>query len=479
MLFKVLIISLCLCIYVENMESNNVCKSKDKSVTSDLVDSFVRLKDKLSNVFRLKIGKSTSIIEKRRRKIKKALHNFVSEVVYDQTTTTKNKVAKHKLVGLGDEINEEAEMSAIQLVLHHGYEVEAHTVQTRDGYMLRLHRILPITENSTTVRNVILHHGLMGSSDDWLLLGPSKALPYLLTNAGYDVWLTNARGNKYSRFMISLSDNSSKFWNFSFHEMGTLDLPAVIDYIKDKSISDSEIDFIGFSMGATALLVLLSSLPQYNQVLKSATLLAPLAFMYQIKGPLKLFAEFLDEDARNSLNFLGVNEFMPIEAFPSQVIEKYCQGEYMLCLNPYLLIANGGKEISNKSVLDNVLGHLPAGASTKTIMHYLQLVNSGHFQMYDYGAAINLKKYGVKLPPEYNLTNITLPIVLISSYEDWLSTNTNVLRLLHLLPNVAVHHVIREHDFSHPDFIWGGDASNIVFHLVVEILSQLTESTRI
>lgn len=479
MLLKILIISLSLYIYVENQEIK-VCprdRSEDSSIASDFVKSMFRFKNKLTNIFRLTIGQYTSKIEKRRRKIKKAFHTFVNEAIYDKTNSTKDKLVTYRLADLSDEAIEESKMSTIQLVLHHGYQVEAHTVQTRDGYMLRLHRILPIYENSTVVKNgiVILHHGLMGSSDEWLLLGPNEALPYLLRDAGFDVWLTNARGNKYSRFMTSFLDNSSEFWDFSFHEMGTVDLPAVIDYVKIKSESDSDIDFVGFSMGATALLVLLSSLPQYNQVLKSATLLAPLAFMYQIKGPLKLLAEFHGENARNSLNFLGVNEFMSIETFPSPVIEKYCRGGGRLCRNPLLLIANGGKEIRNKKILGNVLGHLPAGASTKTIVHFVQLVNSGQFRMYDYGASNNWKKYGQQIPPRYNLSSISLPIVLFSSFDDWLSTNANILRLLPLLPNVAVHHVIRHHNFSHTDFIWGEDASNLVFQLVVEILGQLSE----
>ena len=39
--------------------------------------------------------------------------------------------------------------------------------------------------------------------------------------------------------------------------------------------------------------------------------------------------------------------------------------------------------------------HIPAGTSVKNTMHYVQLVKSGRFAMYDYGGSSeNKKRYG-------------------------------------------------------------------------------------
>lgn len=54
---------------------------------------------------------------------------------------------------------------------------------------------------------------------------------FLLADAGYDLWLGNARGNTYSKRHISLRHDDSRFWDFSFHEMAIYDLPSEIDYI--------------------------------------------------------------------------------------------------------------------------------------------------------------------------------------------------------------------------------------------------------
>lgn len=39
---------------------------------------------------------------------------------------------------------------------------------------------------------------------------------FILSDAGYDVWLTNTRGNSYSRNHVTLNpaENPEKFWDF-------------------------------------------------------------------------------------------------------------------------------------------------------------------------------------------------------------------------------------------------------------------------
>uniref|UniRef100_T1GDZ5 Partial AB-hydrolase lipase domain-containing protein n=1 Tax=Megaselia scalaris TaxID=36166 RepID=T1GDZ5_MEGSC len=112
----------------------------------------------------------------------------------------------------------------------HGFPVEEHSVQTEDGYILSIHRI-PKANGSV----VFLQHGLLSSSGDWLIIGPQKALAFVLSNQGYDVWMGNARGNTYSRKHKTLSPESSNFWNFDWHEIALYDIPAMINYVLNKT----------------------------------------------------------------------------------------------------------------------------------------------------------------------------------------------------------------------------------------------------
>lgn len=83
-----------------------------------------------------------------------------------------------------------------------GYTHEEHVVLTKDGYLLGLHR-LPAKKNdssrsfagrSTGNPVVYLHHGLLMNSEVWICLTEEeRALPFVLVEQGYDVWLGNNR----------------------------------------------------------------------------------------------------------------------------------------------------------------------------------------------------------------------------------------------------------------------------------------------
>lgn len=70
-----------------------------------------------------------------------------------------------------------------------------------------------------------------------------------------------------------------------------------------------------------------------------------------------------------------------------------------------------------------ILAHIPAGTSTKTVIHYLQEIkNEGNFQKFDYGPEGNMIKYGNTTVPHYNLSNIKVPIYLMYAENDWLTS---------------------------------------------------------
>uniref|UniRef100_A0A1I8P4Y5 Partial AB-hydrolase lipase domain-containing protein n=1 Tax=Stomoxys calcitrans TaxID=35570 RepID=A0A1I8P4Y5_STOCA len=141
-----------------------------------------------------------------------------------------------------------------------GYPAESHTVTTSDGYILNLFRI-PYSnklQNQNAQRPaILLQHGLFSNSDCWLSGGPDNALAYLLADAGFDVWMGNARGNIYSRQNAIISINSPKFWHFDWHEIGAIDIPTMIDYILEQT-GESKIHYAGHSQGTTVYFVMMS-----------------------------------------------------------------------------------------------------------------------------------------------------------------------------------------------------------------------------
>lgn len=115
-------------------------------------------------------------------------------------------------------------------------------------------------------------------------------LVYKLADLGYDVWMLNNRGIKYSTEHQYLDPESSAYWNFSFHEMGIYDAPNTIDYILETT-NQKSLFCIGHSQGGAVLAIMLSKLPEYNSKIKLAIHLAPGVYVSNVLRPARMLAK--------------------------------------------------------------------------------------------------------------------------------------------------------------------------------------------
>lgn len=63
---------------------------------------------------------------------------------------------------------------------------------------------------------VFLQHGLFDSADCWVVNTKEKSPAFILAEMGYDVWLGNSRGNKYSVGHVDPFIKPEDFNDFSF-----------------------------------------------------------------------------------------------------------------------------------------------------------------------------------------------------------------------------------------------------------------------
>lgn len=319
----------------------------------------------------------------------------------------------------------EARNFTARLIEKDGYEFEEHKVITPDGYILTVYRIPggKISPPKQGKLVVFFQHGLLSSSADWLTIGKERSLVYMLSDAGYDIWLGNARGNTHSRAHQYLSPSKREFWDFSWHEIGQIDLPTMINYALEKT-GKTKLHYIGHSQGTTSFFVMGSLRPDMMPKIITAHALAPVAFMSNLKSPfVRAIAPFSTSiDIISSM--LGIHEFFPSNKMMKKGGYFLCRDESIfqeLCANSLFLIGGYNSEQLNRTLLPVIMQYTPAGSSRHQLVHYGQEVNSGKFRMYDYGYFGNKARYGSSSPPNYEVSNIKAPVALHYGDNDWLA----------------------------------------------------------
>ncbi len=309
----------------------------------------------------------------------------------------------------------------------------------------------------------------MGSSAVFLF--GRESLGIMLANSGYDVWLLNIRGNVYSRQHKSLKPCSTcqDFWSFSFEESAIYDYPAVIDYVLEY-ISQPSLSFVGYSLGTTQYLILLSELPEYNDRIKVGYLMGPAAYMGNASNPvIGLKRPFL-----RGYHKTGLKEIYP--SYMTLLSRGLCFSGPLgawVCQKVWNTFATSdAQELDFDTTLMH-LSHMPAGASIKTFMHYLQLFESGRFAKFDYGPGTNAKIYGSLEAPQYNLSRVTAPTVLYCGDGDDYTPLQDTQRLANELPNLRANHVINRPGWNHLDFAYSEQTGMLVYREIIHDLNKI------
>ena len=105
-----------------------------------------------------------------------------------------------------------------------------------------------------------------------------KSPAFVAAEAGYDVWIGNLRGNKYSLGHDTLDyiEDGEAYFDFDISTHSRIDLVTMVDYILSLVIEYPKIAYVGHSMGTTIMFQLASENPFYvESKISSVIALAP------------------------------------------------------------------------------------------------------------------------------------------------------------------------------------------------------------
>ncbi|XP_031639999.1 lipase 3-like, partial [Contarinia nasturtii] len=366
-------------------------------------------------------------------------------------------------------------------VRSHGYNVEKHSVVTEDGYILGIFRMSKGYNSPGKGVPVLLMHSLLESSNQWTVLGPNS-LAYLLADAGYDVWLGNARGTQASRAHVYWPHHQTmpdplalemKFWKFSWHEIAIFDLPEFIDLILGWTNS-KKLHYVGFSQGTTALMVLTSMRPEYNSKIIEANLLAPVAYMAHVNHGLLTFLSNAENELKTVLDKLSLYKLTLENMKLVEIVKTLCEAWHQKPLAKCDLVHSQLESTQlNETSIPLIVEHAPAGISSQQLFHYGQLVNNKRFQPYDYRDDwMNRQIYGSSPPSEYDLTRITVPINLFSSHADDKTPLEDVNKLRSQLRSVKLDHIVTVPHFGHTDFAYSRNVRTAVYDKLLTVMNN-------
>ncbi|KAI9280023.1 Alpha/Beta hydrolase protein [Sporodiniella umbellata] len=380
------------------------------------------------------------------------------------------------------------------------YDCEQHIVPTKDDYFLCVHRIpsmkdphkktqrYSFKEKIETLNNmdqfvfekkpksfgytgkpvVLLYHGFLMSSEVWVSnIDEHSNLPFILAQHGYDVWLGNARGNKYSQYHLHLNPEDPKFWNFSMNEFAMRDLPDTVDYILEQTGAPN-LTYIGFSQGTAQAFAGLSINPSLNKKINLFIALAPATTPKGLRHP--IIDAFVKATPNVIYLVFGRKAALKLALFWQRIISPSLFTKVIdSCC--YFLFGWTGNNMSpaQKAVSYQ---HLYSTTSVKSLVHWFQIIRCGKFQMYD--------EVPSRLPyhtmnavaghhrPRFPTLQIKSPIAIFYGRSDSL-VDFNILSADLPSPLAYVKSIEK---WEHLDFLWADKIEEIVYQDILQLLKK-------
>jgi lysosomal acid lipase/cholesteryl ester hydrolase len=381
-----------------------------------------------------------------------------------------------------------------------GISLETHRTITPDGFEIILHRCSlqqPSSLTPSSLPPVLLVHGLMQDAESFLC-GGSTSLVFSLLHAGYDVWIGNNRGTKYSSNHLKYERTKRDYWDYSIDDLALYDVPTMIQHVLHTT-QYSQLTYIGFSQGSVQAFISFS----LNSLLQTKiSLFIALSPALKTTGLSSSFLQFLLQQFPSlTFSLFGRLDMLSCCIFFRQILSKHFFSHIIYTAMNFLFHWSC-ENISFTRQLE-LFQYCYSSSSVKCVDHWFQIIQSGSIQNYrphtsdtsvrgchsnvdsqnqDKRCVVDSTERSVERDDDENGTDVKYhfrsgqmpqmdcPVALFYGGQDTLIVENIHEVLEDLQASLQYHHC--EPSYEHLDMIWADNAHQKIFPKIIEQMKQ-------
>lgn len=296
----------------------------------------------------------------------------------------------------------------------------------------------------------------MQDSESFLCGGKEHSLALYLAKSGFDVWLGNNRGNRYSHKHLRLSPSEDAYWNFSIDELARYDVPALIEYVL-AATKQEKLCYVGFSQGSAQAFAAFTT---NHALTQKVSLFLALAAPPRAKG---LSSSYLSALVESNPRFIylvfGRHSMLSSTLMWMKIMSPQLFVWTVDRATDFLFNWSNSQVSATRKV--HLYQHIFSYASVKTVVQWFQLIKLRRLAFYADDTNSN------RVPVEYDLKRLRMPVAVFYGGKD---TVIDIDALKEVLPACVKWH--EEPLYEHLDMIWADTAKDVIFPEVMKLLEE-------
>ncbi|KAM0790644.1 hypothetical protein ACM66B_004505 [Microbotryomycetes sp. NB124-2] len=336
-----------------------------------------------------------------------------------------------------------------------GYECENLDIETEDGFILRVHHLIS-PKHKRLGHPVILQHGILSNSVTFMV-NEERSLAFWLLEQGYDVYVSNIRTNfKMPHRHFPRSD--PRYWAWSIEQVGVYDLPALVDYVVERT--GRKPAYVGHSQGTGTMFLCLSRgmRPDIGNKLSCFVALGPAVYGGPVlrSFPFSIMRKFKSRRLW-SLAF-GVREFIPIIGLLQALLPGWLFGHAAAPIFCFLFGFHTVQWMPRQ--IPKFFRTVAVPNSSELLYYYMSKLSYNN-------CVFDTQTREPWFPRSFP------PLAIFYGTRDMLVLGKPLVeRIRQHEPNVDLRKVVALQDYEHLDMIWGVNCVQDCFYGIKEMIEE-------